>query len=172
MNYAGLNFDRSELVAVMRHNYADILAFITHPVFQTLFSAMMQLPANERPNFVREVWLEPAELKSRGLEIPSGVLIQTSAFGDRRPTLFVIKKYLPDKFHRAWENVNWTFNNEFADDEVPRDPESCWRLPLSVSVQNALMSNGLDLQAIPSDAEGFSQALAGDDIVKSERRGS
>jgi hypothetical protein len=168
--YEGLDFDRDELSAVMKRNYEDILNFITKPVFQSLFSEMMDLPPTERPKYVYKVWLDPIELKNRGLDVPEGILIQTSAFGDRRPTLFVVKKFLPDKYHRAWENVNWTFNNAFNDEDVPYDPESSWRLPLSVSAQNALIIKDIDLQSMPDYSEKFSQRLDGSDIVNSEKR--
>lgn len=168
-NYPGLDFDRAELSKVMEEYYSDILEFILQPAFQQTFAEMMSLEPKVRPTFVSEVWMEPQELERRGLRVPDGVLIQTSAFGDRRPTLFVVKKFLPEKYHRAWENVNWTFNNEFKDEDVPNDLESSWRLPLAVSVQNALMSGGFDLQQAP-DEMAILQELDGPDIVRSEKR--
>jgi len=170
MNYEGLSYDKEELSAIMNKNYNDILDFISQPVFQTLFSEMMILPPNERPKYVHDVWLNSKELENRGLKVPEGVLIQTSAFGDRRPTLFVIKKFLPEKYHGSWENVNWTFNNDFKDVDVPYDAENSWRLPLMVNVQNALITNNIDLQSIPNDHEGFSQRLDGSDLFKSEKQ--
>jgi hypothetical protein len=169
--YQGLDFDRGELSSVMKNNYEDIIEFIAQPVFQSLFIEMMNLQPNERPSFVNEVWLNSDELKKRGLDIPAGILIQTSAFGDRRPTLFVVKKFLPEKYHRVWENVNWTFNNDFKDEEVPSDPENSWRLPLTVSAQNALLTKNIDLQSIPNDNE-FSQKLFTGEIINSEKRNS
>lgn len=170
MNYEGLDFDQEELSGAMRSYYEDIVEFITQPAFQALFSEMMTLPPKDRPQYVNDIWLNPAALEARGLEAPDGMLIQTSAFGDRRPTLFVVKKYLPEKYHCAWENVNWTFNNDFAEEDVPNDPENSWRLPLSVSVQNALIANECDLQAIPADLTELSQEIDVADIVKSEMR--
>lgn len=167
--YDGLDFDRAELSAAMRSYYSDILGFITQPAFQVAFSEMMALDPKERPGFVNDVWLEPEVLKERGMTVPDGILIQTSAFGDRRPTLFVVKKFLPEKFHSAWENVNWTFNNDFDDADVPYDAESSWRFPLSVAAQNALIEKGVDLQSIDDDDEELSQRLDGDNIVKSQR---
>jgi hypothetical protein len=168
--YDGLEFDQAELAAAMSANYQDILEFITQPAFQAMFAEMMALPPTERPAYVTSVWLEPLERESRGLVVPEGILIQVSAFGDRRPTLFVVKKFLPEKYHSAWENVNWTFNNDFKDEDVPRDPESSWRLPLSVSVQNALLSSGSDLRIVPDNSEEFSQRLDDPAIVRSERQ--
>ncbi|MFC8314184.1 hypothetical protein ACFUEJ_11240 [Gordonia sp. NPDC057258] len=169
-HYPGLDFGRSELAEVMSAYYRDILDFILQPGFQRTFDEMMNLAPAYRPEFVRAVWLEPEELTKRDIHVPEGILIQTSAFGDRRPTLFVVKKFLPEKYHRAWENVNWTFNNEFKDSDVPRDVESAWRLPLKVSVQNALISGNFDLQQVPSGDAEITQSLDAASIVKSERR--
>jgi len=80
MNYEGLSYDKEELSAIMNKNYNDILDFISQPVFQTLFSEMMILPPNERPKYVHDVWLNSKELENRGLKVPEGILIQTSAF--------------------------------------------------------------------------------------------
>jgi hypothetical protein len=168
--YEGLNFSRKELSSIMKEYYEDIITFITQPVFQTLFSEMMSLKPNERPAYVNDVWINPTELEKRGLQVPKGILIQTSAFGDRRPTLFVVKKFLPEKYHKAWENVNWTFNNDFQEEDVPSDPENSWRLPLSVSVQNALISNNINLQSVEDDSDMLTQQLFGNEIVKSERQ--
>ncbi|WKX75821.1 hypothetical protein [Zobellia laminariae] len=99
MNYPGLNYSKNELSKVMKTNYDDLINFITDPVFQKLFSEMMSLQPNERPMFVHKIWLDDSELRRRGLKVPEGILIQTSAFGDRRPTLFCVKKFLPEKYH-------------------------------------------------------------------------
>lgn len=171
VTYEGLDFDRAELSKVMDEYYGDILDFIDQPAFQETFAEMMNLEPMLRPAFVSEVWLEPQELARRGVDVPDGILIQTSAFGDRRPTLFVVKKFLPEKYHRAWENVNWTFNNEFKEEDVPNDPESSWRMPLAVSVQNALLSGGYDLQQAPDDMT-ILQDLDDPRIVRSEKRSS
>ena len=130
---------------------------------------MMALAPEKRPAFVHRVWLDPEERERRGIRHSEGILVQTSAFGDRRPTLFVVKKFLPEKYHVVWENVNWTFNNEFREEEVPTDPDSAWRMPLAVAAQNALIANKIDLQSMPDFSDGMSQRLDGDDIVKSQK---
>jgi hypothetical protein len=169
-NYDGLDFDREELSSVMRKNYDEIISFITQPSFQSVFAEMMSLNPTKRPIFVDQVLLDSQELKKRGVIVPDGILIQMSAFGDRRPTLFVVKKFLPEKYRKAWENVNYTFNNEFKEEDVPSDPESSWRLPLLVSVQNALISNNIDLQDIENDSVDLVQRLDSNDIINSEKR--
>ena len=169
MNYEGLDFDREELSRAMSAYYDDIIAFITTDAFQTIFAEMMALPPHQRPAFVQDVWLDEDERSRRGLVVPDGILVQTSAFGDRRPTLFVVKKFLPEKYHVAWENVNWTFNNDFNEEDVPNDPESSWRLPLSVAAQNGLLANNVDLQSVPDYDEAMSQPLDRGDIERSQK---
>ena len=167
-NYSGLDFSREELSEVMKEYYSDIVNFITQPTFQNLFYEMMCLEPKERPEYVNQVWLNKELLIKKGMVFTEDILIQVSAFGDRRPTLFVVKKFLPEKYHKAWENVNWTFNNDFKNEDVPYDAKSAWRLPLKVSVQNAIISKGLDLQDKNFDTETFSQELYDGQVIKSE----
>lgn len=147
--YEGLAYGRTELAEAMRQTYAELIAFVTQPAFAAVYNELWSLPWQERPGFVRRVVLQPAELKRRGVEIPKGILIQASAFGDRRPTLFAVKKFLPKKFHNAWENVNLTFDNEYDDADISREPLVAWRKPLPVSLQDALISAGADLETVP-----------------------
>lgn len=153
--YEGLDFDREELAAAMRTAYDELIEFVTTPEFRAVHAELMSLPLQDRPGFVMKVLLRPEELGKRGVQVPEEILIQTSAFGDRRPTLFVVKKFLPAKFHGAWENVNITFDNPFEDNEISRDPKECWRLPLPVPLQNAALAGGVDLQALPEESYGF-----------------
>ena len=102
--YLGLAYGKSELAAAMRQTYDELIAFVTEPAFQVVYKELRELPTTERPAFVNNVLLRPEELEKRAVCIPPGILIQTSAFGDRRPTLFAVKKFLPVKFHDAWEN--------------------------------------------------------------------
>jgi hypothetical protein len=149
--YPGLDFDKEELTAVMRQNYDEIIEFILTPEFVSVYNELMSLPPPKRPAFVVSVLLEREELAKRGIVVPDGILIQTSAFGDRRPTLFVVKKFLPKKYHTAWENVNWTFNNWYKDEDVSRATEDAWRPPLPVALQNELISKELDLETVPAE---------------------
>jgi hypothetical protein len=150
--YSNLDFDREELSKVMREHYDELIAFITQPAFRALHAEMMALPPAERPAFVMDQIVEPEALAARGIVVPEGILIQTSAFGDRRPTLFAVKKFLPEKYHVAWENVNWTFNNEYIDADVTRDPALAWRPPLPVTLQNDAIARELDIETIPLEA--------------------
>lgn len=148
-NYPGLDFSREELAAVMRQYYDDLIDFVAMPEFRLFYDELMSLHPNERPAFLASVLFEPEALAKRGIVVPNGVLIQTSAFGDRRPTLFAVKKLLPEKYAVAWENVNLTFDNEYEDESVPRSAEASWRPPLPVSLQNELLATGQDLQSVP-----------------------
>ena len=150
--YPNLDFDREELMRVMRQGYDDLIAFITQPAFRAVHGEMMSLPPNERPAYVMSVIMRPEELARRGVVTPEGILVQTSAFGDRRPTLFAVKKFLPAKYHKAWENVNWTFSNEYADEDVSRAPDITWRPPLPVAIQNDAITRNIDVESIPFEA--------------------
>lgn len=167
--YPGLDFDRDELASAMRESYDDLIEFITRPAFQAMHAELMALPAPDRPDFVCSVVLNPDELAARGIDVPDGVLIQASAFGDRRPTLFAVKKFLPEKFHKAWENVNWTFSNDFDIENIRRDPENSWRPPLPVSLQNRLMSSDSDLESVPVEA-GINHEFFESKLLVNEKR--
>ncbi|WP_175948741.1 hypothetical protein [Burkholderia pyrrocinia] len=147
-NYANLDFGREELAAAMREHYDKLIAFVSTPEFKSVHAELRRLPPTKRPEFVNAVLMQPQELARRGIVVPEGILIQLSAFGDRRPTLFAVKIFLPEKFHKAWENVNITFDNEFPDESVSRAPEKAWRCPLPVELQSAALSNGDDLDLI------------------------
>jgi hypothetical protein len=151
-NYDGLDYGCDELSAAMREAYDDIIRFVTTPSFKAVYTELMNCAREDRPAFVMRVLLRPEELAKRGVQVPDGILIQTSAFGDRRPTLFVVKKFLPSKFDAVWQNVNITFDNHFEDNEVTRDPEACWRLPLPVALQNAALAAGIDLESLPHES--------------------
>ncbi|RST13001.1 hypothetical protein E2C00_16670 [Streptomyces sp. WAC05374] len=151
--YPGLDFGREELSAVMRRTYDELIEFVTTPEFQAVHDELMELQESERPEFVQRVLLDPEELRSRGVMVPSGILIQMSAFGDRRPTLYAVKKFLPEKYHRAWENVNLTFNNSYDESAIPSDAEASWRAPLPVALQNELIAQKVDLRVVPSEFE-------------------
>ncbi len=152
-HYAHLGFSRDELKMAMTEAYDDLTRLVTSTAFREAYREMRSLPPDDRPRFVRDVFLSPSERQRRGIVIAPGVLVQTSTFGDRRPTLFVVKKFLPERFHDAWENVNITFDNEFEDDEISRDPEIAWRKPLSVGLHNAVIASGLAAEAVPDVGE-------------------
>jgi hypothetical protein len=140
----------AELYQVMREAYDEILNFIATPAFRSVCAELFSLPETKRPAYVREVLLNEERLRAKGVDIPKGMLLLRSAFGDRRPTLFCVKKWLPERYHSFWQNVNITFDNDFADTEVPSD-ERAWRKPLPADVQALLVETGTttDELAVP-----------------------
>ncbi len=147
-NYPGLDYGRAELSAAMRRTYDDIIDFVTSPAFRAVIEEMGALGAEQRPLFVADVLMDATALAARGVVAPEGILIQRSAFGDRRPTLFAVKKFLPAKYSNVWQNMNITFDNQFLDESVSRAPEQCWRAPLVPAVQAAAMAEGADLESL------------------------
>src|SRR2546426_12212852 len=85
-NYEGLDFGRAELMQDMREAYDAIIGFVTTPQFAAFYNELMSLDQKARPKFIRDVLFTPDELRRRGIAVPEDILIQTSAFGDRRPT--------------------------------------------------------------------------------------
>ena len=84
-------------------------------------------------------------LAACGIKWPKNILMQRSAFGDRRPTIFVVKRFLPEEFSNVWQNVNITFDNQFIDSTVKLDPDISWRKRLPISDQAAAMARGRSL---------------------------
>ena len=146
--YDALSYSREELGSVMRETYDELIDFVTTLEFKHIMTELTELSAAKRPAFVLDVLLNQEELVARGITVPSGILIQRSAFGDRRPTLFVVKKFLPEEFSDVWQNVNITIDNEFLDAAVSRDPETCWRPPLDVDLQSQAMASDVDLETL------------------------
>ena len=146
--YAHLQYSQAELQAVMRVHYDKLIDFVTSEPFKDLMLEMSELSHLERPQFVHDVLLDKEELKRRGVTVPDGILIQRSAFGDRRPTLFAVKHFLPEKYTNVWQNVNITFDNFYLDGEIARDRGSCWRAPLSPDVQAQAMADDLALEQV------------------------
>ncbi len=146
--YPQLSYTHEELKEVMREHYDKIIDFVTSAPFGRVMEDLSDLPSAERPAFVHDVLLADDVLKARGAEVPKGILIQRSAFGDRRPTLFAVKHFLPEKYTDVWQNVNITFDNEYLDESISRDRETCWRAPLSPDQQAELMRKGKDLESV------------------------
>jgi hypothetical protein len=142
----------TDLREVMRKTYDEIIDFIVEPKFKAIIDELYRLPANRQPVYVKDVLLNLSELNRRDIEVPKDILIQRSSFGDNRPTLFVVKKYLPAEYQFAWENVNITFDTQ-------PDPnyneivygENAWDKPLPWEVRAALQAMDLTI----SEVEGL-----------------
>jgi len=144
--YPHLAYGPRELALAMRAAYDELIDFVTTPQFKAVMRELDELPSQERPAFVLSVLVNKEQLAMRGVHVPDGILIQRSAFGDRRPTLFCVKKYLPERYSDVWQNVNITFDNEYQDKGVSRNPEICWREPLPVHLQAQIMAHGINLE--------------------------
>ena len=120
--YQGLSYDRPALQAAMRKAYDSLIDFVTTDAFKTLMEDLGALHPIHRPKFVFDVLLSDKALAARGIKRPENILIQRSAFGDRRPTIFVVKRFLPEEFSNVWQNVNITFDNQFIESTVKARP--------------------------------------------------
>lgn len=146
--YPHLSYSQAQLQAVMRTHYDKIIDFITSEPFKALMEEMSAVSHRDRPRFVIDVLLNKNELAKRGVAVPDGILIQRSAFGDRRPTLFAVKHFLPDGYTNVWQNVNITFDNDYLDGSISREREICWREPLSPGIQAQAMVDGVELESV------------------------
>src|SRR4051794_18442083 len=99
----------------MQSAYRDLIELACSQPFERLLDDLYALAPWERPQFVNQVILSGKALAQRGIHIPSDILVVRSSFGDRRPTLFCIKKYLPPALQSHWQNVNLTFDNIFEE---------------------------------------------------------
>ena len=149
--------DYERLYAECRSAYDEIINFISSPPFRAVYDELMALPEAERPTFVAQVLLNDEELLRRGVTRPANLLIQRSAFGDRRPTLFCVKKWLPSDLRMYWENVNITFDNEYNDNAIARD-ETAWRPPLPVALQHEYLAGKLDDAAVEAVIDALGPA--------------
>jgi hypothetical protein len=144
--FDGLSYTQEDLQRVMRAHYDKIIDFVTSKAFLASMDEMSAMSHVERPSFVVDVLLNNEELTRRNIVVPDGILIQRSAFGDRRPTLFAVKHFLPKEYSDVWQNVNITFDNEFIDQQVSREKNLCWRPPLSPALQAEKMALGEGLE--------------------------
>jgi hypothetical protein len=94
----------------------DVQEFANTVAFQDLLNELWGLKPENRAAFVRGVILRDLELAARGVVVPDGMKLQRSAFGDDRPTLFCITKYLPAGV--LWHKVTITFDNPSGDPAI------------------------------------------------------
>jgi hypothetical protein len=141
--------DYQRLEVELRSAYSEIIDFVTTEPFKAVYNELMSLSPTDRPQFVVDVILNDDVLAKRGVTRPPDLLILRSAFGDRRPTLFCVKKWLPPDLRMFWENANITFDNDYDDDSIPRD-ESAWRPPLPVPIQHEYLSGNLESADVDS----------------------
>jgi hypothetical protein len=107
--------DPQELGNEVANGILEIGKFVQKPEFQRLLFELRTVPAERRVEFVETVLLNDNELAHRGIEIPSGMVLQRSYFADNRPTLFCLTKKLSQK---QWK-VTITFDAEGQAGSLP-----------------------------------------------------
>ncbi len=90
-----------------REGLEQIRDYVLTDGFVRLLTELYSHDPAERDAFVREVVLQPAEQRRRGVVPPTGVKLQRSQFGDDRPTIFCVTKLLSDGIRK----VTYTFDN-------------------------------------------------------------
>jgi len=93
-----------------REGLLEIRDLITSDEFILLLDELYSLSPGDRDRFVREVILDEEALSSRGIEVPPGLKVQRSHFGDDRPTIFCVTKLLSDDIRK----VTYTFDSASA----------------------------------------------------------
>jgi hypothetical protein len=99
----------TDLARWMSDGFQAIREYAASEPFARMYREMAELSAEGKATFVCSVLLDPEELARRGLTPPSGMRIQRSEFGDRRPTLFCVSQALPEG--ALWKRVTITFDH-------------------------------------------------------------
>lgn len=130
----------SDLEKAIRRTNEAVIEFVCTPEFRSVVKELYDLPVSARQEFVESVLIDESELASRGVDVPDGIIIQRSKFGDMRDTLFCVTKYLDEEYHDDWEKVTVTFDNEpYPEQEAPS--EVAWSNPLSPDEMRAKEEN-------------------------------
>jgi len=87
----------------------QIFKFVSSPEIQSLLKELEEIPAAFRHDYVSLVLLDENELAKRNVFVPSDLVIQRSAFADKRPSLFCVTKRLPQGI--LWDKVTVTYDN-------------------------------------------------------------
>lgn len=138
---------RADIQTAMRAGYDKLISVVETTAFQNVLVELFGLPRKMRPDFVRSVLLTEIGRISRDINLPQDVLLVRSSFGDRRPTLFCLKIYLPQHLWYPWQNVNITFDEFYSDDDIPRD-DRAWRVGLGFDQQAGLIAAGINYRAL------------------------
>jgi hypothetical protein len=107
-----MELEPNELKTDICDSIMEIGRFIYTDEFQSLLSEFKDTPKGLRSDFINKIVFNKKELKKRKVFVPPGMAIQKSTFGDGRPTLFCVTKYLKDKkrkvtitFDEGWEKA-------------------------------------------------------------------
>lgn len=129
-----------------RQGYDEIIQFVTTPEFNSVYKELMSLAIKDRPEFVVNVLLNDIELQNRGVDRPPDLFIMRTAFGDKRSTLFCIKKWLSRDLNVVWENVNMIFDSNSKEEIL--NGESTFRSPVPVAIQHEYLSGRLEKEEV------------------------
>ena len=141
LNSKPTNTNITRLHDESKQGYDEIIQFVTTPEFNSVYKELMALALNDRPEFVVNVLLNDIELQNRGINRPQDLFIMRTAFGDKRSTLFCVKKWLSRDLNAVWENVNIIFDaNSKA--EVSNEAD-VFRSPVPVAIQHEYLSGRL-----------------------------
>jgi hypothetical protein len=87
-----------------------IATFVTSEPFLRVMREFADVPRAQRHDFVRRVLINRDAMAQRGVQVPQDLIIQRTAFEDRRPTIFAVVKHLPEPgkkvtvtFDEGWE---------------------------------------------------------------------
>lgn len=93
-----------------RESLDSIATFVTSEPFLRVMREFAEVPRARRHDFIRRVLINRDAMQQRGVHVPEDLIIQRSAFEDRRPTLFCVVKHLPEPekkvtvtFDEGWE---------------------------------------------------------------------
>lgn len=110
-----MTLNAQELRTEVETSIMEIARFVETEEFQDLLVELWHTPREERQDFVKNVILNEEEREKRGIEVPPRMVIQRSAFGDQRPTLFCVSKMLSD----GKRKTTITFDNEGLKEPPP-----------------------------------------------------
>ena len=146
LNSSPTSSDITRLYDESRHGYDEIIQFVTTPEFNSIYEELMGLAINDRPEFVVNVLLNDIELQNRGVNRPQNLFIMRTAFGDKRSTLFCVKKWLSRDLNVVWENVNMIFDSN-SEREISNG-ENTFRSPVPVAIQHEYLSGRLEKEEV------------------------
>jgi len=133
--------DIARLHRESKQGYEEIIQFVKSPEFNSIYKELMGLSSHDQPEFVVNVLLNDMELQNRGVNRPNNLFIMRTAFGDERPTLFCVKKWLSRDLNIFWENVNINFVNK--SEKKILDKTIALRSPIPVAIQHEYLSGKL-----------------------------
>lgn len=138
-----------DLPSAMTATLDELIDFVSTPAFRTVVDDLNERPVADWPDFVEAVLLDESELERRGVVVPEGVLVQRSSFGDGRPTVFCVVKYLPEEYRDLWAKMTLTFDRAHDWADYPSD-DGAWREPVHPAVLAAHIEASAEASGEPA----------------------